>query len=67
METKTKIEIEIEKFYSVMQVAKALSVSIYTVRDWIRTGKLQASKMGGRIYRISENDLKKFVEETKRK
>lgn len=50
--------------YSVTEVAKQLKVSIETVRRLIRSKKLPAAKFGNK-YRISEEDLKKFLESLK--
>jgi excisionase family DNA binding protein len=39
------------------QVARRLNVSKQTVWRWIRAGRLRATRLGGRTYRISETDL----------
>lgn len=51
----------IEKMYTPEQVAEMLQVSIYTVRKWYASGKLDALKAGRRI-RITESALKKFMQ-----
>jgi len=54
------------KSYSVKDVASALSMNEETVRRWIRDDKLKAENIGGRVgYRISEDNLKKFILEEK--
>ena len=60
---------EVEKWYSVKEVAGILSVSVDTVRRWIRRGLLRAFKMPVRsnkrirryeCFRISDRDLGRF-------
>lgn len=51
-----------EKYYTPQEVAEMFCVKRITVWDWIRKGKLQATKAGGRLYRISETQLNKFKE-----
>ena len=50
-----------EKFYTPKEVAEILKLSDYTIGDYIRSGKLKAIKFG-RVWRISENQLKQFLE-----
>jgi len=45
-----------ETIYTTEQVAKKLQVSLITVRRYIKSGKLPASKVG-RNYRILESDI----------
>jgi excisionase family DNA binding protein len=51
----------ITPFYTVAQVAELLVVSTRSVRRWIAAGELFAHKFGRQI-RISELDLRAFVE-----
>jgi len=56
---------EEKKFYSPQEVADLLSVSMRLVLRHINSGKLVAANLGsGRrsIYRVSEKDLKNFIE-----
>jgi excisionase family DNA binding protein len=55
---------ELPKFYSTNQVAEMFSVTVGTVREWMRTGKLEGVKLGGERWRISENELRRFANET---
>jgi excisionase family DNA binding protein len=48
------------KVYTVEDVAKILKVQNRTIRDYIRSGKLKALKLG-RAYRVKEEDLKAFL------
>ena len=49
------------RFYTIAQVANMLAVSSRSVRRWIAAGELLAHKFGRQV-RISEIDLKAFVE-----
>lgn len=52
------------KFYTSEQVAELLQLKITTIRKYIRENKLTAAKFG-KEYRISEEDLKSFIEARK--
>jgi excisionase family DNA binding protein len=56
MITKTAI-----RFYTIAQIADFLAVSARSVRRWIVAGDLFAYKFGRQV-RISENDLRVFLE-----
>lgn len=47
---------EMDKMYSIKEVAKALSVSEITIRRWIAAERINVMKMGGTI-RISETEI----------
>lgn len=48
--------------YSVNQVAEKLNVSTETVRRWIRSGQIYATRLGGRSgYKISQDELNNFL------
>ena len=51
---------ELERYYSVRQVADYLNVDPKTVRSWIKHGGLAATKPGG-AWRISGKDLRRFL------
>jgi excisionase family DNA binding protein len=51
-----------KKWLTVADIAKELEFDEGTVRYWIRTGKLPASKFG-KEYRIKQEDYEKFVKE----
>jgi excisionase family DNA binding protein len=51
----------LEKIYTPEQVAKYLQVHHLTVLRLIKAKKLKALKIG-RIYRISESELNKFIQ-----
>ncbi len=46
---------------TIEQVAKRLQVNEETVRRWLLAGKLKGSKIGGTLWRISEEDLSEFI------
>lgn len=50
-----------EQLYTCAEVAKMYRVKVITVWEWVRTGKLRASKIG-RLYRISRKDLEAFAQ-----
>lgn len=52
------------EFYTVDELAKLLKLHPETIRRYLKKGKIEASKMGKR-YRISDEDLKRFLEESK--
>jgi len=48
-------------YFSAQTVAERLSISIRTVRSYIKNGKLPSVKIG-KLRRISEADLEEFIE-----
>jgi excisionase family DNA binding protein len=50
------------RFYTVAQIADLLAVSPRSVRRWISSGDLRTHRFGRQV-RISEADLRAFVEE----
>ena len=50
-----------EKIYTVEEIAEKLRVRTYTVRGWLRDGVLKGFKMGGRVWRVKESELQKFI------
>jgi len=53
-----------EKYYTVQEIAERLQTHKNTIRRWIKERKLGASKIG-KEYRISETQLKQFIEKSK--
>ena len=47
------------------EVAKIMKVSLKTVYRWISAGKLQASQVGYKTYRVFEQDLILFMKKSK--
>ncbi len=55
---------KMKKFLTVQEVQDLLEVSRGTIISWIRSGRLRAFKVGGgRLWRIRELDLKRFIEQ----
>jgi excisionase family DNA binding protein len=53
-----------EKLLTLDEVADQLSVTVETVRRWIRSGEMEAIDLGGRAgYRVSESALERFIKE----
>ena len=47
-------------YLSVQEVADRLGVSVFTIRRYIRAGKLRAIKLDG-VYRLGRDDLVEFL------
>jgi excisionase family DNA binding protein len=56
------MDTNIDKLFTIEEVAKILRVSARSVNRYIETGKLKASKIG--VWRIKEVDLNEFLEST---
>jgi excisionase family DNA binding protein len=53
-------------YLTVEDVAKQLQVSTYTVRRWLKSGKLPAIKLG-KEWRISPDDLEAFLAQLRKR
>jgi len=53
-----------ETYLTLKEVADILRVSERSILRYIESDRLKASKIGG--WRISESDLKKFIEDSKK-
>ena len=55
---------ELERLYSAEEAARYLDVHVETIREWIRTGRLRASRVAGsrRALRIKASDLAAVLE-----
>jgi len=51
---------EMEKLYTTAEVGKYLRVSEYSIRRYIKTGRLESRKVG-RQHRITEAAIKAFL------
>jgi excisionase family DNA binding protein len=58
-----------ERTFTVPEVAARLRVTEWTVREWLRTGRLRGYRPGGTKagWRVDESDLAAFIEQTKRR
>lgn len=52
-----------EKYYTTDEVAEICRVTVWTIRERIKDGKLKGTKRG-KGYLISETDLKDYLEGT---
>jgi excisionase family DNA binding protein len=52
-----------DRLLSVAEVARLLSVTEPTVREWIKEGKLQAHRAGARFWRIRESVVDRMLAE----
>jgi excisionase family DNA binding protein len=53
---------EIEKLYTIEEVAKIFRVSTRTITRYIEDNRLKASKLG--VWRIKQSDLNVFLDAT---
>lgn len=55
---------EPDTLLKVSEVAVTFGVTPYTIREWIRDGKLKGVKIGkGHYWRVSSNSVKKLAQE----
>ncbi len=56
-----------ERFLTVNEVAEQLRVSEFTVRNWLRSGRLEGYRPGGRKagWRIRASDVDRFLAQSK--
>ena len=52
--------------YTPDKAAEILSVDAQTIRIWLRRGTLHGSKIGTKLWRISEDDIKQFLENNRK-
>lgn len=50
-----------DRLLSVADVAKLLSVTEPTVREWIKEGKLKAHRAGARFWRIRQGEVDRML------
>ncbi len=50
------------EFHTVAEVADEMRVSRATAWRWIRDGKLPATRVGSRNYRVADADLQAFID-----
>jgi len=55
-----------DEWLTLAQIAEELKLHIETVREWVRTKRLTAYRVG-RDYRVKRVDLDKFLEERRTK
>lgn len=52
-------------FMSIREAAEELGVNSFTVRRWIKSGKLEAIRMGEKLWRIRPDAIERFLEASK--
>ena len=58
------VKIKTKTFYSVPELSKKLNVTTFTIRDYIKRGKLKGKKTMGKWF-ISDEGITEFSEELK--
>lgn len=64
LDIKNKPEETVNKLYTVNSLSLYADVSELTIRNWIKEGKIQAKKIGGRIL-IEQSQFEKGLQEVK--
>jgi len=49
-----------ESFYTVEEAAEIIEVSVYTIRRWLKDGKLEGKRVG-KFWRISKESVKSVL------
>lgn len=52
----------IERLFTPEEAAEVLRVKPRTVMEWLRRGKLTGVKLGGKLWRVKESDLRAFID-----
>lgn len=60
------INLESIKMYDLQELSEKLGISVISLRQWIRQGKLKAKKIGVKYY-VSEDSLIEFLKEDSKK
>jgi excisionase family DNA binding protein len=53
--------LEVEHMFSTEKCAELMEVTPHTVRQWIRDGKINAVKLGGRYWRVPRSSILEFA------
>jgi excisionase family DNA binding protein len=51
---------QVERLLDVVEAAHVMRVSPYTVRSWIRSGRLNATKLG-RLVRVEPREIQRLI------
>jgi excisionase family DNA binding protein len=54
---------DVEKLYTVEEVAEYLALNPATIRAYLRDGELQGVKLGPRQWRVKESALQAFLDQ----
>jgi len=55
-----------KRYYTVKDLTKELPLTMYSVREYIKKGKIKSIRIGTRYY-VSEQDLQEFLSSDKEK
>jgi len=50
-----------KNYFNTEEVANEIGVNVITIRRYIHNGKLKASRVGERLFRISKEDFNDFL------
>lgn len=53
----------IERLYTPEEAAEVLRVKVRTIMEWLRQGRLKGVKVGRKLWRVKESDLRAFIEQ----
>lgn len=56
------IEVAGEKYYLLKEISVIIQLSLYSVRAYLRDGKITGKKVGNKWY-VSESNLKRFLDQ----
>ena len=56
-----KMPAEKDALLRISEVAARLKISKWTVYHWVSIGRLKSIKLGGRLRRVREDDLERFI------
>lgn len=56
-------DIEFDPLLKVATVAKMFEVRPYTIRQWIKDGKLKAVRLDGGHYRVYQSEVRRYANE----
>jgi excisionase family DNA binding protein len=56
-----ELKLDSERYYDIPELVKSMGVTKWTIRRWIKAGKLKAHKVG-RKYFVSSEGLRELLE-----
>ncbi len=54
-------EVPDEQLMTPEQVAERLQVKPFTIREWLRLGKMKGIRLAGKVWRVRPSDLEEFL------
>ena len=63
--SETPMETGPERLFSVDETADLLALSHWTIRDWIKLGKMESHKLGGRRL-IARSEIERLLNESRK-